>query len=248
MKKQLESELISIAHKILKLAGREDLGKMEVEISTLYQKVTILKFLEDNQLEPISSTKDLGRSFFDSLKPADIGAEKIMASKQKKSGPERTVSNPAENPKGEVGDKERDVIIPDSTVSEITQEEEKLEQNNNNLFSETQEHDLSTLSPSYSQLPIFEAKQVAPKKSSLNDTLKPQGFQIGLNDRLAFVKGLFENSNEDYDRVLSQLSTLDSYIDAINLLNTVIKPDYNNWKDQEELEARFLEVIQGKFN
>lgn len=243
MKKQLESELISIAHKILKLAGREDLGKMEVEISTLYQKVTILKFLEDNQLEPISSTKDLGRSFFDSLKPADIGAEKIMANNQKKSGSEKTVSNPAEKPKVEVADKELD-----STVSETTQKEEKLEQNNNNLFSETQEHDLNTLSPSYSQLPIFEAKQVAPKKSSLNDTLKPQGFQIGLNDRLAFVKGLFENNNEDYDRVLSQLSTLDSYIDTINLLNTVIKPDYNNWKDQEELEARFLEVIQGKFN
>ena len=243
MKKQLESELISIAHKILKLAGREDLGKMEVEISTLYQKVTILKFLEDNLLEPIPSTKDLGRSFFDSLKPADTGAEKIMASNQKKSGPERTVSSPAEKPKVEVADKELD-----STVSETTQKEEKLEQNNNNLFSETQEHDLNTLSPSYSQLPIFEAKQVALKKSSLNDTLKPQGFQIGLNDRLAFVKGLFENNNEDYDRVLSQLSTLDSYTDAINLLNTVIKPDYNNWKDQEELEARFLEVIQGKFN
>ena len=54
MKKQLESELISIAHKILKLAEREDLGKMEAEISTLYQKITILKFLEDNQLDPIT--------------------------------------------------------------------------------------------------------------------------------------------------------------------------------------------------
>ena len=78
--------------------------------------------------------------------------------------------------------------------------------------------------------------------------LKPKGFQIGLNDRLAFVKGLFNNSNEDYDRALSQIKTLDTYNDATNLLETVIKPDYNNWKDQQELEARFLEIIEDKFN
>ena len=46
MKKQLESELLSIAHKILKLTGREDLGKMQTEIALLYQKITILKFIE----------------------------------------------------------------------------------------------------------------------------------------------------------------------------------------------------------
>ena len=77
MKKQLESELISIAHKILKLAGREDLGKMEAEISTLYQKITILKFLEDNQLDPITNSKDLTQTFFDSVTPAEEGIKKI---------------------------------------------------------------------------------------------------------------------------------------------------------------------------
>jgi len=45
----------------------------------------------------------------------------------------------------------------------------------------------------------------------LNEKLKPTGFQIGLNDRLAFVNHLFENNNEDYDRVMSQLSTMDSF-------------------------------------
>ena len=81
----------------------------------------------------------------------------------------------------------------------------------------------------------------------LNDQLKTQGFQIGLNDRLAFVKGLFENSNEDYDQVLSQLSTLDTYEEAVNMLDAIIKPDYNNWEGREEIEARFLERIENKF-
>ena len=64
---------------------------------------------------------------------------------------------------------------------------------------------------------------------------------------MAFVKSLFENSNEDYERVLSQLSTLDSYEEAENLLDSIIKPDYNNWEGQEEIEARFLEIIENKF-
>ena len=38
MKKKLESELISIAHRILKLTGREDLEKMQAEISLLVSK------------------------------------------------------------------------------------------------------------------------------------------------------------------------------------------------------------------
>ena len=64
---------------------------------------------------------------------------------------------------------------------------------------------------------------------------------------MAFVKSLFENSNEDYERVLSQLSTLDSYEEAENLLDSIIKPDYNNWEGQEEIEVRFLEIIENKF-
>ena len=112
---------------------------------------------------------------------------------------------------------------------------------------ETVVHDLNELSPSYAQLPIFDAVSPEPPQTSLNDQLKTQGFQIGLNDRLAFVKNLFENSNEDYERVLSQLSTLDSHDEAMNLLDSIIKPDYNNWEGQEEIEARFLEIIENKF-
>ena len=65
---------------------------------------------------------------------------------------------------------------------------------------------------------------------------------------MAFVKSLFENSNEDYERVLSQLITLDSYEEAKNLLDSIIKPDYNNWEGQEDVETRFLEIIENNFN
>ena len=67
MKKQLESELISIAHRILKLTGREDLEKMQAEIALLYQKITILKFLESNADGKIPDVVGMDASFFDSL-------------------------------------------------------------------------------------------------------------------------------------------------------------------------------------
>ena len=42
MKKKLESELVSIAHRILKLKGREDIDKMHNEVAKLYEKLTVL--------------------------------------------------------------------------------------------------------------------------------------------------------------------------------------------------------------
>ena len=88
---------------------------------------------------------------------------------------------------------------------------------------------------------LFE--NVQPK--SLNDKLTTS-IQIGLNDRIAFVKNLFNNQQEDYNRVISQLNTFKSEKDAKNFINKMVKPDYN-WSEQEELETRFMEIIERKF-
>ena len=88
---------------------------------------------------------------------------------------------------------------------------------------------------------LFENAQ--PK--SLNDKLI-SNIQIGLNDRIVFVKNLFDNQQEDYNRVISQLNTFKSEKEAKKFINTLVKPDYN-WSEQEELEKRFLEIIGRKF-
>lgn len=85
----------------------------------------------------------------------------------------------------------------------------------------------------------------APAKS-LNDRLVGN-IQIGLNDRIAFVKNLFNGSQEDYNRVISQLNTLKSGDEAKNFINSMVKPDYN-WSEKEELETRFMEIIERKFS
>ncbi|MDA9026257.1 hypothetical protein N9H82_02290 [Flavobacteriaceae bacterium] len=230
MKKQLESELISIAHKILKLTGREDLGKMQTEIALLYQKITILKFIEGHHEGQLPASIESDPSFFESLEP-------VVDSYETNEGLEEKELEAEQDP-----DKIEEITQP---VIEITKNEAP--QKHEETEAKTTKHDLSELSPGYTQLPIFDAIEEKTQLKPLNNQLKPQGFQIGLNDRLAFVKSLFENSNEDYERVLSQLSTLDSYEEAANLVDSIIKPDYHNWKGQEEIEARFLEILENKF-
>ena len=243
MKKKLESELISIAHRILKLTGKEDLEKMQSEVALLYQKITILKFIESNQDVQTTDAVGMDTSFFDSLDDAFNNkitdsvevADKTFVNID--SEEDEAIMEPAiEKIKDIVAQMPEETVEVDAIIDAI------------NEPTETIVHDLNELSPSYAQLPIFDAIEPETTQTSLNDQLKTQGFQIGLNDRLAFVKNLFENRNEDYERVMSQLTTLDSFEEATRLLNSIIKPDYNNWEGQEEIEARFLEIIEKKFN
>ena len=242
MKKQLESELISIAHRILKLTGREDLEKMQAEIALLYQKITILKFLESNADGKIPDVVGMDASFFDSLDGAFNNTLTDAVEVEEKtfvnidSDDTEAIMEPAiEKIKDMVAQMPEETLEVDTIIDALNEPTEPIE------------HDLNELSPSYAELPVFDAVAPETLQTSLNDQLKSQGFQIGLNDRLAFVKNLFEDSNEDYDRVLSQLSTLASFEEATHMLNTSIKPDYNNWEGQEDIETRFLEIIENKF-
>lgn len=63
MKKKLEADLISIAHRILKLKNKSDINQLYLETQKLYEKLAVLKFVDEN---------------FDTLKPT-IGQTEINA-------------------------------------------------------------------------------------------------------------------------------------------------------------------------
>lgn len=102
-----------------------------------------------------------------------------------------------------------------------------------------------------------EVKAVEPEPGPIQEpvaeTPKPavekitKGITIGLNDRVGFVNHLFGGSNEDFNRVLSQLNTFDTFQDAKNFIEDLVKPDYNEWKGKEDYAERFLEVVENKF-
>ena len=251
MKKKLESELISIAHRILKLTGKEDLPKMQKEIALLYQKIVVLNFLESQFNGEIPYNVATSASFFDALEEAfnnkvtdSVEVDEQVYVNIDHEQDEALMEPAIEKIKDIVAQMPQETAAVDDLVDEI----------NEQPTSTPVEQDLSALSPSYNQLPIFAAvdEQEEPQKqnespTSLNERLKPTGFQIGLNDRLAFVNHLFENNNEDYDRVMSQLSTMDSFEEITDFIENIIKPDYNNWTGKEEYETRFLDTIENRF-
>jgi hypothetical protein len=83
-------------------------------------------------------------------------------------------------------------------------------------------------------------------RRSLNDKLK-KGIKIGLNDKIAFTKHLFGGITDDYNRVLSQLNTMQSFEEVRNFIQQHIKPDYNYWEGKDVFEARFMEIVERKF-
>ncbi|SNR17467.1 hypothetical protein [Tenacibaculum jejuense] len=87
-------------------------------------------------------------------------------------------------------------------------------------------------------------QKVEPKKT-VNDHLQST-IQIGLNDRIAFVKHLFDGNQTDFNRVVSQLNTFKTEREAKNFISKMVKPDYD-WSTKEEYEVRFLEIIERRF-
>ena len=116
-----------------------------------------------------------------------------------------------------------------------------------------QSSEFETLTADFKDIPVFEpVTQTEPKvkediKKTLNDKLKTKSLTFGLNDKLAFIKHLFDGNNEDFERVVSQINTSSSFEEANTLIQSIIKPDYNHWEGKEEFEERFIEIIQGKF-
>ena len=244
MKKKLESELIDIANRILKLRGKEDILKMHNAVQELYEKLSVLKFAHQN-IESNIPTIGNDSSFFEMLDSAfnnkvsdnievedkiyinldDVEDDNIMEPVMKK--------------------------IKDM-VAEMPPETQKID----NVFEEaipvkkSSFNDLEEISSDFKEIPVFEPIEEAQareeQKKSLNDKLK-SSISIGLNDRLAFINHLFNGRVEDYDRVLSQLNTTTSIKEASDFIKNIVKPDYNHWIDKEQYEMRFMEIIESKF-
>ncbi|WP_442265150.1 hypothetical protein ACSIGC_12500 [Tenacibaculum sp. ZS6-P6] len=121
-------------------------------------------------------------------------------------------------------------------------EEEKKEEVTTESKIPTLEDELKDTLPVDVMADLFQ--KVEPKKT-VNDHLQST-IQIGLNDRIAFVKHLFDGNQTDFNRVISQLNTFKTEREAKNFISKMVKPDYD-WSTKEEYEVRFLEIIERRF-
>ena len=306
MKKRLEAELISIAHRILKLKNKSEVDQLYKETQKLYETLTVLKFYGDNfetvKAEiPVDVMEEKLTNSFEAEEAITIELDVPAVAEVKEAiveeEEETEVAMNYEKEEDEIEETEEEAIEEEEeTVAEIEEveddivEEEKIaeeemeETNFKPAFEftldseedqdEEDEPEISTeskqvafedflgegyvdpvfvkpnevSSPSNSlfstQESTFETNQ--PKIVALNDSMS-KSISIGLNDRVGFVKFLFADSNEDYNRVLSQLSTFDTFEEAENFINDMVKPDYNNWDGKDDYAERFMEIVEKKF-
>ena len=262
MKKQLKEDLVALAEKIALLKDTEQVstGELKELARRLYEKLTVYNFTESNLYTAAEKREQ------DVVKTA----QKVEAPKEKKKEEKKIAEKPVPvkqeaapeadeyNPTGlEYNDSEEITEPNTEKIKDIVAQMPPESQQVDDLFANIEsgnykKNDMEDIGGvHYDNLPQFEpvtkAGSAQDKPRSLNDRLK-KGINIGLNDRMAFVKHLFDGSTSDYNRVLSQLNTIKSKEEAFNFVSNIVKPDYNNWEGKEEYESRFLAIVEKKFD
>jgi hypothetical protein len=331
MKKKLEADLISIAHRILQLKNKSDINQLYLETQKLYEKLSVLRFVEEHfgDIKPTIGTieieKQIEQAFAkeeltqpEPIKVIDEVKEEVAAETPLEQNTGTTgILQPATNiVVDEVISEEEVIETPideEEDIEELVTDEEiltdeviepetapfipafNLEMEEETETEEPKKEEVEIQAPkkneavqisfedllggNYNDTQFVKVQQIEnipttivietpkeidseaeitasvpeetpenaePKIVSLNEKLA-KGINIDLNDRIAFTKHLFGNSSEDYNRVLNQLITFDTFYETRDFIMDMVKPDYNNWEGKQDYEERFMDIIEKKF-
>lgn len=235
MHKKLEAELVSIAHSILQMKNRDDITALHKKAQKLQEQLAVLMFVDD-YLETTPEAKESREELIEKIetvvdKPIEVAVVKEVSVEQKVFTLEDEEVVEEEKPEVVLN------LVPEKEVVEVKEIKKQLS---------FEEELKGTVSVDVTA-DLFQKSETKTKtKASLNDTLNQENIQVGLNDRIAFVKHLFNNSQADFNRVLSQLNSFKTEKEARNFIKKMVKPDYD-WTGKEEYEERFLDLVDRKF-
>ncbi len=327
MKKIIESDLISIAHRILKLKDKSEISSLLKETELLHNKLILLQFYEDNKfrLDPSITPEKL----VEEVKPADVVEEQLASvflTEEKKDDVvtfeeelitpiELSVTNaadidaapPVEASVENVEETAEHVEEEVEVEEEVPTEEETQTENNEVEFTPSIEETIKSVEEVEEEIkiveqldPVEDAKEAVeratleidpvfsiphnelfnsnnsnekeedtfkgsqhfvtnqaaeksvenyrqiPLNKSINDAFANK-ISIGLNDRIAFEKNLFNGSSDDLNRVIAQLNTIESYEEAKDFIDDLVKPEFNNWNGKDDYENRFMQLVEKRF-
>ena len=299
MKKRLEADLISIAHRILQLKNKSDINQLYLETQKLYEKLALLRFVDEHfgdskptigqaaieqkieaAFEAIENETPVAISIEEITIPAIEETPELILEEEEQeeiTEMEEPIFEESEDLEtiDEDEDEDEEIEAPFIPAFELEKEEELIEETqkqeavqisfeeliggdfSEDLFVKVESNAFETPinqepeevmeTPSITLDEIELPEEVEePKSVTLNEKLA-KGISIDLNDRIAFTKHLFGNDPEDYNRVLNQLITFDTFYETRDFIRDMVKPDYNNWEGKEEYEERFMEIIEKKF-
>ncbi|UII77728.1 hypothetical protein LV716_08160 [Flagellimonas sp. HMM57] len=227
MIRKLREELIKLSTDIITTREDKELTELYDKAKEIYEKLAVLKFIDEklNDVE-VDVSKNTIASRFEKMANAVLS---------------ENISVPESNPH------EEDIIIPGmDTIKDMVSEmpsDVAVEHVFKEFVAKPEfiKNEKEILSPTDEKV-ISENV----RSRSLNDTYI-KDLQIGLNDKLAFVKHLFNGNMDDYTRVLSQLNTIDTEERSKAFIKNMVKPEYHDWTGKEEYETRFIALIERRF-
>ncbi|MEP2238529.1 MAG: hypothetical protein ABJI22_09220 [Maribacter sp.] len=230
MKSKLKLELRKLSTEILTADNLDDVTKLYEVSKNLYEKLAVLKFIEVelNDMEVDVSKNAIAAKFEEMANAVMRGNTGVPESNPHE---EDIIKYPGmDTIKGFVSEMPDNDQLEDVLADFMSKP--GLMKNDKELFTPRKE----------------DLQQVDSTPKSLNDRLAKSNVKVDLNDRLAFVKHLFNDNMEDYNRVLSQLNTIDTEERSISFIKNMVKPDYNNWVGKESYEERFIELVSRRFS
>ena len=256
MHKKLESDLISLAHSILQMKSKDNVFLLKEKSKEIYEKLSVLAFVEEyvNSGPNLKQTKEEVFSQVENAFQLEASKEQYLENVEavekvvdELEGTKENIEEISKDVKSELEIKEI-IEQPFDELEELMLSEEEPVNDLIDDFVKVEENKTTSLEEELKD--TISVDQLAtlfdtPTSKSLNDRLAVN-IQIGLNDRIAFVKSLFEGSQEDFNRVVSQLNTYATEKEAKKFIHKMVKPDYD-WSQQEELEARFIDIVERKF-
>lgn len=256
MHKKLEAELVSLANSILQMKNKDDVNALHKKARDIYEKLTVLRFVEDyvEKTPNLSDTEEETISAMQQewVEEVEFESKMVVEEVEFESKMAVEIREEAEQKEAFLEAKIEELFNEgDTIVKETAKKSYSLQISLEDEFKDAISSDIATnlFERATKENPIIKEKTVEKqenKQRSLNDALFKNNIQVGLNDRIAFVNHLFDGSQQDFNRVVSQLNSFKTEKEAINFIKEFVKPDYD-WSNKEEFEQRLINLIERKF-
>ena len=83
--------------------------------------------------------------------------------------------------------------------------------------------------------------------SKLNDRFA-KIFKVDVNDRSAFIQKLFDEKSDEYEEVMKKISSIQDWTSIYKFIQKEVRPNYNSWKDNLNVEKMFFTILKKQFD
>ena len=100
------------------------------------------------------------------------------------------------------------------------------------------------------EITLHERLSEQTSNTSLADTLKRQSsikdLSFSVNDKMFIVSNLFDENQNDFNRIMSHVATLDAWEEVENYLNETCTIPYQ-WENKEADKKHFFRILKQRF-